>query len=248
LRLASAGGPGPTWPSGAGALRNRWRFCTALAIAVALHLGVAWLRAGGAGEQRRGAPARVLETRFLSAPRPEMRVAAVEPQQPVLAPATEPRTSAEAAPPQPPVSRDAARREPIGANAALPASRSARSSSESTPPAPAAADPGAAYALASGLDPGPRPIGDIDPEYPESAHLQEGTVVLRLLISETGVVDRIDLLRAEPKGLFEASALEAFGKAKFYPGLFLGTAVKSQITVEVHFLPINRGQISGRGY
>lgn len=110
------------------------------------------------------------------------------------------------------------------------------------PPAPE-------YAFGVRLDPGPRPIGDIDPEYPESAHLQEGTVILRVLISETGAVDNVAVVSAAPKGLFEEAALEAFGKAKFSPGLALGTPVKSQITVEVHFLPINRGsRVSGRSY
>jgi periplasmic protein TonB len=43
--------------------------------------------------------------------------------------------------------------------------------------------------------------------------------------------------------------LEAFGKALFSPGKILGVAVKSQITVEVEFMPINRGAtVSGRTY
>jgi outer membrane biosynthesis protein TonB len=57
------------------------------------------------------------------------------------------------------------------------------------------------------------------------------------------------VVRADPKGLFEDAALEAFRSAKFSPGMVLGTPVKSQITVEVEFLPINRGaRISGRMY
>ncbi len=105
------------------------------------------------------------------------------------------------------------------------------------------------YLFGARLDPGPRPLGDIQPEYPESANLQEGKVVLRLWISEAGVVDNLAVLRAEPKGLFENAALEAFRTARFSPGMVLGTPVKSQITVEVEFLPINRGaRISGRMY
>jgi protein TonB len=105
------------------------------------------------------------------------------------------------------------------------------------------------YLLGAGLDPGPRPLGSIEPEYPDSANLQEGKVVLRLLISEAGVVDNVAVVRADPKGLFEDAALEAFRSAKFSPGMVLGTPVKSQITVEVEFLPINRGaRISGRMY
>ena len=110
------------------------------------------------------------------------------------------------------------------------------------PPAPA-------YMKSAGLDVGPRPLGEIEPEYPESANLQEGSVTVRVLISETGHVDNVAVVRSEPKGLFEQAALEAFAKAGFEPARYAGLPVKSQLTVEVHFLPINRGaRISGRGY
>lgn len=110
---------------------------------------------------------------------------------------------------------------------------------------PAAPD----YLLGATLDPGPVPIGDIEPEYPASANLQEGKVVIRVLISASGQVDNVAVVRAAPPGLFEAAALEAFGKAQFTPARVAGVPIKSQITVEVHFLPINRGsRISGRSY
>lgn len=110
---------------------------------------------------------------------------------------------------------------------------------------PAAPD----YLLGATLDPGPQPIGDIEPEYPDSANLQEGKVVIRVLISDTGRVDNVAVVRSAPPGLFEAATLEAFGKAQFTPARAAGVPVKSQITVEVHFLPINRGsRISGRSY
>ena len=105
------------------------------------------------------------------------------------------------------------------------------------------------YRAAGTLDPGPKPLSDIDPDYPARAGQQQGTVVLRLLINEHGVVDNVAVVRATPVGFFEESALEAFGKALFSPGRFLGVAVKSQITVEVEFMPINRGAtVSGRTY
>ena len=105
------------------------------------------------------------------------------------------------------------------------------------------------YAFGVRLDPGPRPLGDIEPDYPDMTHLREGVVVLRLLISETGRVDNVAVVRAEPRGVFEQAALDAFSKARFSPGLAAGTPVKSQITVEVQFMPINRGaRISGRTY
>ena len=110
---------------------------------------------------------------------------------------------------------------------------------------PAAPD----YAFGVRLDPGPRPLEDIEPEYPDTVNLREGTVVLRLLISDTGHVDNVAVVRAEPRGVFEQAAIDAFAKARFSPGLAAGTPVKSQITVEVQFVPINRGaRVSGRTY
>ncbi|MEO8057723.1 MAG: TonB family protein [Burkholderiales bacterium] len=105
-----------------------------------------------------------------------------------------------------------------------------------------------AYFAGGKLDPGPTPLEDIEPTYPEEAKRQEGSVVLRLLINESGIVDNVAVVRSYPPGLFDQSALEAFGKAKFSPGKMLGVAVKSQITIEVMFTPINRGKVSGRSY
>lgn len=105
------------------------------------------------------------------------------------------------------------------------------------------------YRAAGTLDPGPKPLGDIAPDYPARAGQQQGLVVLRLLINEQGGVDNVAVVRATPAGYFEESALEAFGKALFSPGKLLGVSVKSQITIEVEFMPINRGAtVSGRTY
>jgi protein TonB len=105
------------------------------------------------------------------------------------------------------------------------------------------------YLLAKLLSVGPRPLNDIEPAYPDAADLRTGKVVLRLLIGETGHVDDVAVVRATPPGLFDASAIEAFSNARFSPGLAGGIAVKSQITVEVDFVPLNRlSRISGRSY
>ncbi len=105
------------------------------------------------------------------------------------------------------------------------------------------------YLSARLLSVGPRPLDDIQPQYPEAADLRTGKVVLRLLISDTGHVDDVAVVRATPPGLFDASALEAFAKARFSPGLAGGVAVKSQMTVEIEFVPLNRlSRISGRSY
>ena len=119
-----------------------------------------------------------------------------------------------------------------------------------TKPAPDKALPAAPdYAFGVRLDPGPRPLEAIEPEYPDAVNLREGTVVLRLLISDTGHVDNVAVVRAEPRGVFEQAAIDAFTRARFSPGLAAGTPVKSQIMVEVNFVPINRGaRVSGRTY
>ena len=114
---------------------------------------------------------------------------------------------------------------------------------------PGGLPPAPSYRATGTLDPGPKPLSDINPDYPARAGQQQGIVVLRLLINEQGVVDNVAVVRAAPAGYFEESALEAFGKALFSPGKLLGLAVKSQITVEVEFMPINRGAtVSGRTY
>jgi protein TonB len=109
------------------------------------------------------------------------------------------------------------------------------------PPAPE-------YRLAGQLNPPPRPLGDIDPAYPEQAQGREGSVVLRLLIGANGEIENVAVVRAMPAGVFDASALAAFGAAKFSPGYLNGIAVKSQLTIEVAYTPINRGGgVSGQG-
>jgi TonB family protein len=119
----------------------------------------------------------------------------------------------------------------------------------SKPAVALALPPAPDYLFGAQLDPGPRPLDDIEPQYPEEGQLQEGTVVLRLLIGDTGHLDNVAVVRSYPKGLFDRAALAAFTQARFAPGMVLGTPVKSQLTIEVHFAPFNRGsRVSGRGY
>jgi TonB family protein len=195
------------------------------------------------------APARPAEAAAASAdPAPHAeaaRIPAVErtPAERVAAPAHEARAdpaSRAAAPATParPAERGQERTETTSASANEPAKFE-------KPSLAAAPD----YAFGARLDPGPRPLEDIEPDYPDPVHLREGTVVLRVLISDTGNVDDVAVVRSQPRGVFEAAAVEAFAKARFAPGMAAGTPVKSQITVEVQFMPINRGgRVSGRTY
>jgi protein TonB len=225
-----------------------------------MHAAFLSIRPGGIGRSHVAPAARAMMVRMLEP------LAAAEPARPVGERQPAPLADAQA---QSPVAAAIAQSD---SRAPTPAAKAARERSpsaqadalahgrEPTPaaaPAPAAAMPSTAetalpaapdYAFGVRLDPGPRPLDDIEPVYPD-VYLREGTVVLRLLISETGHVDNVAVIRAEPRGVFEQAALEAFGKARFAPGLAAGTPVKSQITVEVRFVPINRGAgVSGRTY
>ena len=113
---------------------------------------------------------------------------------------------------------------------------------EELPPAPS-------YVKTSELDPPPVPLNEITPEYPDTAGIREGFVVLRILINEQGKIDNLATVRSFPKGIFDNAARTAFGKATFSPGMRFGIPVKSQLTIEVHFTPDSRGgDVSGRGY
>lgn len=103
------------------------------------------------------------------------------------------------------------------------------------------------YYLASELQQQPAPLQPVEPENPAEAGSREGLVQLRLLINERGSVDEITVVRAEPSGVYEKSALAAFANARFSPGVRFGAAVKSQLLVEVQYRLDSRA-VSGRGY
>jgi protein TonB len=107
----------------------------------------------------------------------------------------------------------------------------------------------AATGASSGLDRGPQPLDAIEPEVPEIAGPLGGLVTLRLVISDRGIVESIEVVRSSPAGLFDAAAIAAFGQARFSPGLKAGLPVRSEVTYEVSFAPVGRGtDSSGRTY
>jgi protein TonB len=171
------------------------------------------------------------------------RKQAVVPPAPIV-PSVPPRPEAdpqstEARPQAPaPSTQSAARQAPVSAQPAVkPAPAVAAASTQPTP----------SFRSGAELDPPPRPLGDIEPEYPPAAGLQQGTVVLRLMIDTSGDVEDVVVVSATPEGLFEASAIAAFGKAKFSPGRYLGIPVRSQVTIAVDYTPTDRGSaVSGQ--
>ena len=146
------------------------------------------------------------------------------------------RSRPEATPPATVVPEPAPTSRPPAARPLAEPSPAAEIPPVSAPPAPAVT-----YQGALGLDPPPRPLGDIEPLVPETAGARGGVVVLRLYINEQGIVDRAEVLRSTPPGLFDASALEAFGNARFSPGYLAGVPVKSQMTFEVKYRALGSG-------
>ena len=85
------------------------------------------------------------------------------------------------------------------------------------------------------LDERPLILSDVEPRFPAAAGDASGRVRLRLYIGANGTVDKADVLGAEPAGLFEAAATEAFSAARFRPGMRRGAAVNSTFTLELFF-------------
>lgn len=89
------------------------------------------------------------------------------------------------------------------------------------------------------LDALPYPLEPVTPTYPP--HLgstgARGEVVLALAIAETGAVAAVEVLSAEPPGLFDAAAVAAFRDARFAPGRASGRAVAARVTASVVFEP-----------
>ena len=251
----------------AGAIRLPHRLWAAIAIAVALHAVVLAIRPGGLNSNYVAPASKVIAVRMVrplalpesvvalvqGSPEPLSSLAAAQVAQtaPTAPTAPSERHVAQATTAKGRLAGEISR-VPAGALASRSEPKPASSTvappaqpSASEPALPAAPD----YAFGVRLDPGPRPLDEIEPDYPDVVHLREGTVVLRLLISDTGHVDDVEVVRSQPRGVFEQAAIDAFAKARFAPGMAAGTPVKSQITVEVQFVPINRGaRVSGRTY
>lgn len=91
------------------------------------------------------------------------------------------------------------------------------------------------YLTIEELDERPQIRSHVEPAFPPDANAPAGRVVLRLLIDESGTVDKAVVVDADPPGPFEAAAVEAFSPARFSPGRKNGVAVKSAITLELRF-------------
>lgn len=93
----------------------------------------------------------------------------------------------------------------------------------------------ARYLPAEELDERPLIRTPVHPAFPADAAVASGRVVLQLLINEAGAVDRAVAVQADPAGVFEQAALDAFAAARFTPGRKDGLAVKSALKIELNF-------------
>jgi len=74
-------------------------------------------------------------------------------------------------------------------------------------------------------------------EYPKRARAKniEGYVVLNLLISETGNVDKVTVLESEPPGVFDQVAVAAVQSWRFRPAVYKGKPVAMRATQKIPF-------------
>lgn len=87
------------------------------------------------------------------------------------------------------------------------------------------------------LDILPKPIGEVQLEYPPAINDQilSGTVRIEIFIDDDGDVVSIGVVDTTLPKVFEEAAIEAFRDMKFEPGIFEGKAVKTHIKMTVGF-------------
>lgn len=88
------------------------------------------------------------------------------------------------------------------------------------------------------LDVYPRPLMPIRLPYPETAASDriDGRLRVLLLIGESGIVNEVSVVEAEPAGYFEEAVLSVFRSARFSPGMQQGRAVKSRVLLQVNYI------------
>jgi len=127
-----------------------------------------------------------------------------------------------------------------GTDAPVPASPANKSDSVAAQPLPTANEtvsPAATYYPVEQLDAPPRRLGDAKLVYPERARREgvEGFTTLSLLINERGEVDEIHVVKSQPSGFFEESAIAMLRGQRFTPAIRQGNAAKSRWQETVRF-------------
>lgn len=114
-----------------------------------------------------------------------------------------------------------------------------RRASELAEPDARALFEGPQYFSAAELDQRPEPLSAINLDPPAGVPARDGHVVARILISERGRADKVQILASDPAGEFDRIVIDAFAAAEYRPGRKNGRPAKSQMTVEVKFEPRN---------
>lgn len=105
------------------------------------------------------------------------------------------------------------------------------------------------YYSAREVDVHPRALRAIEPDYPVEADRNKlsGTVRLQLKIEADGRVSDVEVVSANPPGVFDASAVKAFRDARFVPAQKNGRPVRVQVLVPVEFDWTGRAEQLGSG-
>ncbi|GIU47459.1 energy transducer TonB [Shewanella algidipiscicola] len=87
------------------------------------------------------------------------------------------------------------------------------------------------------VDKAPELLRFIQPKMPIAGRKfkQGGKVLLRLIVEADGIVSHAEVLEAEPKQVFDQSAIEAARKWRFKPAVLSGEAVKVFVDVPINF-------------
>ena len=199
------------------------KFALALAASLILHFALMFglqIRAPTASSQ----PDSVIQARLVEAP-----ISAVLPPQ-ELEKMSEPEQIPALVPPPDSVATAPSSTEP-SASAATP------ESSVSLPVIEVPMIEDTTYYPAKEVDVHPSSLQIIRPNYPDEAVSANttGSVVLVLMLDESGKVQDISVEEAVPSGVFDKSALEAFRNARFSPAQRNGRVVKSQMRIKVSY-------------
>jgi protein TonB len=79
----------------------------------------------------------------------------------------------------------------------------------------------------------------VDPDYPSAARRDEvtGSVYLDVTVTDKGVVRAVSVVRGDPPGLFDKSAIAAVRKWKYDPRYVDGLAAEAHLNVHLEFAP-----------
>ena len=87
------------------------------------------------------------------------------------------------------------------------------------------------------VDAHPAVLRKTNPVYPESARRKRisGEVVLRFLLEASGSVTHLQVVRSDPRGVFDQASLAAVKQWRFSPAMKDGQAVPAWVEVPLHF-------------